>query len=157
MGNLLVAVLATVGVSLMPGLEMKGGIPVGMAMGLSAPVAAAAAVAGTLLQIPLAFWAVAAAYRRFARLPRVRQWLERTEDRAGRHAALIRRWGWLGLAAFVVTPLPASGVWGGVVLARLLGLAPGLVWLGLGVGIGLSGALYGLASHGAFTAARLFW
>lgn len=157
MGSALLAVLATFGLSLLPGLELRAGIPAGMAMGLSAGVATLVAVLGNLLQIPIALWAVSLGYQRFSRIPRVQHWLARTEGGVGRHAPLIRRWGWLGLAAFVLLPLPATGVWGGVVLARLLGLTAGPVWLGLAVGVAASGALFGMASHGALTAFQFFW
>jgi uncharacterized membrane protein len=157
MGSALLAVLATFGLSLIPGLELRAGIPTGMTMGLSAGIATGVAVLGNLLQIPIEIWAVSLAYQRFSRMPRVQRWLARTEGGAGRHAPLIRRWGWMGLAVFVLLPLPATGVWGGVVLARLLGLAGGPLWLGLSVGVAVSGALFGLVSHGAMTAVRFFW
>lgn len=157
MASDLLAVLATFGLSMIPGLELRAGIPAGLAMGLSPWAATFTAVVGDALQIPVAIWVVALAYRRFSRMPRVHRWLERTEVKAGRHAPLIRKWGWLGLALFVLLPLPATGVWGGVVLARLLGLASATLYGGLVIGVAASGIIVGLAAHGAFTAFRFFW
>lgn len=157
MVSYLIAVLATLGVSLVPGLELRAGIPLGMALGLPPGVATAVAIAGNVLQIPIATWTVAVAYQHLSRLPAVHRWLTRFEAQAGRHTPLVRRWGWLGLAAFVLIPLPATGVWGGVVVARLIRLQPWALWVGLSLGLAVSGTFFGLASHGAFAALRFFF
>lgn len=140
--------LATVAVSMIPMLELRAGIPLGVALGLPTHTATGLGILGNLLQIQIAVMAVAWAYRRCARLPRVRRWLERTEGQIERYRPLIRRWGWLGLTAFVLLPLPGTGVWGGVVLSRLLGLGAAPLWLGLSAGIAASGLLLGLGTHG---------
>jgi uncharacterized membrane protein len=142
------AILATLGVSFVPGLELRLGIPVGMALGLSTRWAVVTAILGNLLQIQLAVLVVAFGYRYCLRSPRVKVWLEKTEAQVGRHGGMIRRWGWLGLAAFVLLPLPGTGVWGGVVVARLLGLQPLALWSGLSLGVALSGLLIGAGAHG---------
>lgn len=56
--------------------------------------------------------------------------------------------------AFVLLPLPGTGVWGGAVLARLLSLHIATVWLGLSSGVALSGVLWALGATGVFTILR---
>lgn len=151
------ALLAAAGVAFVPVLELRAGIPIGMALGLSALPATAAAVVGNVLQIWVAMAAVTFAHRHCCRLPRVRLWLESTEARLQHHLPLIRRWGWLGLTIFVLLPLPGTGVWGGVVVARLLSLPAGGTWVGLTLGVVAAGAAWGLGAHGVFAAIRLLW
>ncbi|HYF91906.1 MAG TPA: small multi-drug export protein [Symbiobacteriaceae bacterium] len=146
--NPALSMLATLAVSMVPILELRAGIPLGVALGLPTGVATALGIIGNILQIQVAVIAVAWGYRQCARLPRVQRWLDKTEAQIIRHKGLIRRWGWLGLVAFVLLPLPGTGVWGGVVLSRLLGLAAAPIWLGLSVGIVISGLLFGLGTHG---------
>jgi uncharacterized membrane protein len=139
---------ATFAASLIPGLELRVGIPTGLAMGLPTLTAVAVAVIGNTLQVPIALHLVDWAYRNAGRFPRVQAWLQKTERQLARHQALIRRWGWIGLAAFVLLPLPATGVFGGVVLSRLLRIPALGIWSGIGLGIALSGAIFGLGAHG---------
>lgn len=145
------AMLATLAVSMVPLLELRAGIPLGVALGLPTHTATALGITGNILQIQIAVIAVAWGYRQCARLPRVARWLEKTEAQVTRHHSLIRNWGWLGLAAFVLLPLPGTGVWGGVLLSRLLGVGAASVWAGLSLGIAASGLLFGLGTHGAFS------
>ncbi|HEY8348094.1 MAG TPA: small multi-drug export protein [Symbiobacteriaceae bacterium] len=153
----LIAILATLGVSAVPGLEMRLGIPLGMVLGLPMAVATVAGVTGNLLQIPLALWTVAAAHRFVNRVPAVHRWLSRLEARVGRYEPLVRRWGWLGMALFVCLPLPATGVWGGVVVARLIRMQAWAMWVGLSLGLAITGVICGLTTYGAFAAWRYFF
>lgn len=148
MADSILAVLATVGVSMVPVLELRAGIPLGLLLGLPPAVATAAAIFGNILQIQAALAVVAAVRRYGGRFTGLARWLERVERRATHHASLLNRYGWIGLAAFVLLPLPGTGVWGGVVLARLLQLGAGVTWLGLGIGVALSGLFFGLGWGG---------
>jgi uncharacterized membrane protein len=149
--DVLIDLLSTFAVSMVPLLELRAAIPLGVALGLPTVTATVTAILGNLTQVPVARWVVDLAYRFAHRFAFADRWLKKTEVQTGRYTAMIRRWGWVGLAVFVVLPLPGTGVWGGIVLARLLGLATGPIWLGLGLGIALSGAIFGLGTHGAFS------
>jgi len=142
--------------SLVPGLELRAGIPTGVALGLPTPVAVIVSVFGNVLQILAALYLIERAYRYAERFPRVHAWLTKTENQVKRHRHLITRFGWIGIALFVLLPLPGTGVWGGAVLARLLRLSVTGIWLGLSTGIAVSGVLVGAAVHGAFTLIRLW-
>lgn len=62
------------------------------------------------------------------------QWLF---ARAERKAALINRWGVLGLTLFVAVPLPGTGAWTGSIIAVLLGMRrlPALACCYLGIAV----------------------
>lgn len=156
MTEMLGKVLLTFGASLVPGLELRAGIPTGVALGLPIPVAVAVSVIGNMLQIVMALYLIELTYRNASRFPRIQRWLKQTEEQVGRHRTLIRRYGWIGLAAFVLLPLPGTGAWGGAVLARLLQVSAVGVWLGLSLGIALSGVLVGAAVHGGLKVFSLF-
>lgn len=157
MANHLKAVLLTLGVSAVPGLEMRTGIPLGVVMGLPAGVAAAAGIVGNVLQIPVALWTVDAAHRLLDRAPAVHRWFARMEEQAQRYAALVRRWGWLGMSLFLLIPLPVTGVWSGVVMAKVVRLRGWALWVGLALGLIILGVVYGLLTTGALAAWRLLF
>lgn len=154
---MLVEVLLTVLVALVPMLELRAAIPLGIALGLPPTLATLLGILGNLLQIQVAIACIRWAYRYCSRHPRINRWLSGTEAKVNRYQSLIRKWGWAGLAAFVLLPLPGTGVWGGVVLARLIGLPAAGLWMGLTLGIAASGALFGLGTSGAFAMVRGLW
>lgn len=156
MRNPVAAVLLAAAASLIPGLELRVGIPTGIALGLSSGAAITAATIGNCLQIPIAYVVVNWLYRHAGRVPFLHRWLLKTEGQVQRHRPLINRWGWIGLAIFVILPLPATGVWGGMVLGRLLHMARTPVLAGLVLGMIASGLIWGLGFHGAFSLFDLF-
>lgn len=156
MDNALWAMLMTFATSLIPSLELRAGIPVGLALGLPVATATLVAVVGNLVHIPVALRMVDWAYRNAGRTPTLQRWLAKTEGRIDRYRPLIRKYGWLGLTAFVLLPLPATGVWGGVVLSRLLQVPAGGVLAGVGVGIAFSGVMVGAGLQGAFNLFKWF-
>lgn len=156
MTDLLGKVLLTFGTSLVPGLELRAGIPAGVALGLPIPVAVAVSVLGNVLQIFVALYLIEWAYRRAVRFPRIQRWLKHTEKQVARHKTLIQRYGWIGLAVFVLLPLPGTGAWGGAALSRLLQVSAVGVWLGLSLGIVLSGLLVGAAVYWGLKVWSLF-
>ena len=114
--------LMTFGVAMVPVLELRGAIPVGVAAGLSPAVACAAAIAGNLLPVPfvmLLFRRVADWLRGTAFFGPKIDWLERRAHLKGR---LVRRYRLIGLVVLVGVPLPGTGAWTGALVAALMGV-----------------------------------
>lgn len=151
--NELLAILAAFAVGFTPMLELRFGIIVGLGMDGPAWAVIPAAVIGNILQLffalPAIRWADEYGRRRWRRLA---EWLEKVEAGAIKHRHLITRFGVVGLILFVVLPLPGTGVWGGVLVGRLLRMTERMLWLGLASGVAVSGALFGLGSWGVFSA-----
>ena len=111
--------LATAIVGALPIAEVRGGIPVGMALGLGAGKAYLWACLGNLLPvIPLLLFLdpVSAWLRRF---PLWRGFFEWLFTRTAKKGGVIERYEALGLAIFVGIPLPLTGAWTGCVAASL--------------------------------------
>lgn len=155
MTNQVWALVGTFATSLIPGLELRAGIPTGVALGLPTAAAVVVAVIGNVLQIQLAILVMSGAQRHAGRFPGLQRRLQRIAEQAVRHQRLIQRYGWLGLTAFVLLPLPGTGVWGGVILARLFQVPLRGLWFGVSLGIALSGIVVGLATHGTVSLYRV--
>ncbi len=109
-------------VSMLPVVELRGGIPFGKAvLGLSYPVAFAAAVLGNLIPAPII---VVYVRRIFLWLRRNLPWLGGVVDRLEKKAHLkgrkVSRYKYLGLYLFVAIPLPGTGAWTGAMAAAFL-------------------------------------
>ena len=111
----------TILVSMIPIVELRGGIPFGVAAGLSVPAAYLAAVIGNLLPVPFIIVYIRRIFqwmrRHFSRLDRMVDALERKAHLKGR---IITRYKYLGLFLFVAIPLPGTGAWTGALAAAFL-------------------------------------
>lgn len=112
--------LMTFGVAMVPILELRGAIPMGVAAGLSPLTACAVAIAGNLLPVPL----IMLLTRRIFDFLRDTKfwgpkivWLERRAHLKGR---LVRKYRLPGLIILVGIPLPGTGAWTGALVACLL-------------------------------------
>ena len=113
-------ILLTFGTAMVPVLELRGAIPVGVAAGLPPWVACVVAIMGNLVPVP---FIMLLARRIFNWLRKNRffgpkiQWLERRAHLKGR---LVRKYRLLGLVVLVGIPLPGTGAWTGALVAALL-------------------------------------
>ena len=112
--------LLTFTTAMVPVIELRGAIPVGIAAGLPPAVACAAAILGNLLPVPFIMLLARRVFNwlRDTRLfgPKI-VWLERRAHLKGR---IVRKYRLLGLVVLVAIPLPGTGAWTGALVASLL-------------------------------------
>ena len=107
---------------MVPVVELRGAIPLGIAAGLPPALACAAAILGNLVPAPLIILLArrVADFLRGTRFfgPRI-DWLERRAHLKGR---LVRKYRLLGLVILVGIPLPGTGAWTGSLVAAALNI-----------------------------------
>ena len=143
-------IVATFFISMAPVVELRAGLPYGIALGLDYPVALAAAVLGNLLPVP---FIIVFIRRIFAWLRKISARLDRLvtklENKAHLKGHLVQNYGPLGLCLLVAIPLPGTGAWTGSLVAAFLDLRlkraiPSIV-LGVFIAAGIMTAVtYGL-------------
>ncbi|MFH1665652.1 MAG: small multi-drug export protein [Candidatus Omnitrophota bacterium] len=158
--NMLVAFNKEVGVVVLAALpvsELRGAIPLALAMGFSAQKAYLLSVAGNMLPVlPLLFFLqpISDKLRHFPAFERFFNWLfERTKKKA----ALIEKFEALGLILFVAVPLPVTGAWTGCVAATLFKIRFRYAFLSILAGVVIAGIIVltvSLAGRGVFSAAQ---
>ena len=108
-------------VSMIPVVELRGGIPFGTALGLPPWAALCAAVVGNLIPVPFIIVYIRRIFlwlrRRFPKLNRLVDQLERKAHMKGRK---VSKYKYLGLFVFVAIPLPGTGAWTGSLAAAFL-------------------------------------
>jgi len=139
-------------VSMIPVVELRGGIPFGVARGLPVWCAYLAAVCGNILPVPFILVYIRQIFRwlrkRLPKLNRFVDWLERKAHLKGRQ---VQKYQYLGLLLFVAVPLPGTGAWTGALAAAFLDMplrkALPSIFAGILIaGIAISILTFGVAS-----------
>ncbi|WP_234553314.1 COG2426 family protein [Thermus caliditerrae] len=137
-------------VAALPVVELRGAIPLGVAMGMPLAKAFWLSLLGNLLVAPLALallpWAVGV----LTRVPVLARAWEALEARVRlRGEEQVQRLGALGLFLFVAVPLPGTGAWSGAILAVILGLKRRYAFLAISLGVLAAGLIVLLLTGGA--------
>lgn len=115
--------LLTAFISMVPVVELRGGVPFGLAMGLSKEMALIAAVIGNLVIVPFAIlFARTLLHWVGSKNEKLRHLTEKVEQKAKLKAKKIKKYELLGLFLLVAIPLPGTGAWTGSVVAAILNL-----------------------------------
>ena len=110
-------------ISILPVVELRLGLPYGIAIGLDYPLALLSAVVGNLLPAPfiiLFIKNVLAFLRR--RVRSLDGFITKIEDRAHLKSEVVTKYGPIGLFLLVAIPLPGTGAWTGSLVAALMGM-----------------------------------
>ncbi|OLP83814.1 hypothetical protein AK812_SmicGene35375 [Symbiodinium microadriaticum] len=102
-------------ISALPLVELRGGVPVGLWMGLAVPQVMLLCILGNMIPIPLILAALRIEQMKQLLSPLLKRAAQKTEP-IGAHDR------WVGVAAFVGVPLPGTGAWTGAMVAYLLGM-----------------------------------
>ncbi len=113
--------LTTFFISMLPIVELRAGLPYGIALGLDYPLALTAALVGNMIPVPF----IVVYIRRVfvwlrAHFARMDSFITKLEKKAHLKGETVRKYGPLGLLIFVAIPLPGTGAWTGALIAALL-------------------------------------
>lgn len=142
----------TVLVSMVPVVELRGGIPFGVAAGLPVWAACVAAVIGNLIPVPFIIVYIRRIFQWMRqRLPKLNRVVDRLEEKAHLKGARVNKYKYLGLAVFVAIPLPGTGAWTGALAAAFLDMPlrkaiPSVVAGVVAAGLAISVLTFGVAS-----------
>lgn len=114
-------IIATFFISMAPVIELRGGLPYGITLGLDYPLALTAAVLGNMVPVPFII-----IYIRhiFSWLRKRSAWwdekITRLEKKAHLKGRVVRKYSTIGLCILVAIPLPGTGAWTGALVAAVL-------------------------------------
>lgn len=139
-------------VSMIPVVELRGGIPFGVAAGLPVWAAFLAAMIGNLIPVPFIIVYIRRIFQWMRRrLPRLDGLVDRLERKAHLKGKRVTKYKYLGLALFVAIPLPGTGAWTGSLAAAFLDMPlrkalPSVILGVLAAGLVISIVSYGIVS-----------
>lgn len=139
-------------VSMVPIVELRGGIPFGVAAGLPVWQAYLAAVIGNILPAPFIIVYIRRIFQWLRRkMPRLNRVVDKLEQKAHLKGQKVTKYKYLGLAIFVAVPLPGTGAWTGALAAAFLDMPlrkalPSIIAGVLVAGIAISILTFGVTS-----------
>ena len=139
--SLLIECAATMGVAMVPVLELRGAIPFGLTLGLSPGTAYVMAVIGNLIPVPFVILLIRTVFQWLRRWPWWEDKITRLETRAHLQGRLVRKYRLLGLTLLVAIPLPGTGAWTGALVASLLNIRMRVALPCILVGVLLAGGV----------------
>lgn len=108
-------------VSMVPIIELRGGIPFGVALGLPYYLAFPAAVIGNIIPAPFIIVYIRRIFEWMRRyMPRLNRLVDKMERKAHLKGQKVSKYKYIGLWLFVAIPLPGTGAWTGSLAAAFL-------------------------------------
>lgn len=144
--------ISTMCIAMLPIIELKGAIPIGMGMGLPLWGAFWIALLGSSIPVPFILIFIEKIIHmmtnsRIAFFNKFSNWLL---GKVEKHKHKIEKYGYLAIFIFVAVPLPGTGVWTGSLLSAMLDLKPKKAFPVIIAGNVIAGLIILAISYGAF-------
>ena len=147
--------LKTLVTAMMPILEIRGAIPVGVASGLDPWLAFAVGFVGNMLPIPilrLLTRKIIEWLKKHNMLVKLTAWLE---NKGSKGAQKVQKYSFWGLFILVAIPLPGTGAWTGALVASLLDMRLKRALPAIAMGVAVAGLIVLLVTYGVISAGSL--
>ena len=143
-------VLMTMLLSMVPVLELRGAIPIGVANGLNFWVAIGVSIIGNLLPVPFIILFIRKIFTWLRRLSRkLDGFVTRLEQRAKKKSDVVLRYAFWGLVVLVAIPLPGTGAWTGALVAAMLDMRLKRAFPAIALGVLIAGTIVAFVTYGA--------
>lgn len=138
----------TILVSMIPVVELRGGIPFGVTLGLPVWAAYLAAVIGNMVPVPFIIVFIRRIFKWLrVKLPSLGQLIEKLENKAHLKGQMVRKYKYLGLVILVAIPLPGTGAWTGALVAAFLDMRLRDAVPSIFLGVLIAGAVISALTH----------
>ena len=147
--------LKTLVTAMMPILEIRGAIPVGVASGLDPWLAFAVGFVGNMLPIPILILLtrkIIEWLKKHNMLVKLTAWLE---NKGSKGAQKVQKYSFWGLFILVAIPLPGTGAWTGALVASLLDMRLKRALPAIAMGVAVAGLIVFLLTYGVISAGSL--
>ncbi len=135
-------------ISMIPILELRGGLVVASLMGVDILTAVPICIIGNILPVPFILWFITPLFNAMKKTKLLRPLVEKLEAKAmGKKDSIEKGYFW-GLALFVGIPLPGTGAWTGSLIAAMLDIPKKKSIPAIILGIGIATVIMALVSYG---------
>ena len=137
-------------VSMVPVVELRGAIPMGVAMDVPFWLNYVVCVLGNIVLVPFLVMFSERILRLCVKIPKIGFIFEKIIERGNRKISKIGKYELLGVFLFVAIPLPGTGAWTGSLVAALLQMNVWKAFISIALGVMSAGIIMGILSFGLF-------
>ncbi len=137
-------------VSMVPVIELRGAIPIGVGYGLNFWVAIVVSLIGNLVPVPfiiIFIKKIFALLRRWS--PKLDRVVTALENRAEKKSDVVQRYAFWGLFILVAIPLPGTGAWTGALVAAMLDMKLSRAFPAIALGVVGAAVIVSFVTYGA--------
>lgn len=150
LGGILSKELIAFIVSMLPILELRGGLIAAKLMDIEFFKAFAICFVGNMLPIPFILLFIRKIFSLLKKIPSVEKVIDKLEARSIRKADKVKKYRLWGLFLFVAIPLPGTGAWTGALVADLLDIRIKHSLSVISLGVLVAGIIISVLSYGLF-------
>ena len=148
LGDVISPLLVIFIVSMIPILELRGGLIVASLLHVDMWQAIPICIIGNIIPVPFILFLIKKVFEVMKRSKHLGNLVEKLERRAYSKSDSIRRYEFWGLVAFVGIPLPGTGAWTGSLIAALLGIDRKKAICAVLIGILIATVIMTIVSYG---------
>ncbi|MBQ8304073.1 MAG: small multi-drug export protein [Clostridia bacterium] len=135
-------------ISLLPILELRGGLIAAAIVGIEWYVALPICIIGNMLPIPFVLLFIRKIFEWLKKIKFMKKIVEKLDERAKKKSESINKFILWGLFTFVAIPLPGTGAWTGALVADILDVRFKKAFPIIFVGVVTAGLIVSLVSYG---------
>lgn len=137
-------------VSMMPILELRGGLIAAKLMDIEFFRAFAICFIGNIVPIPFILLFIRKIFKVLKKNEKIKRLIDKLEVRSLRKADKVQKYRLFGLFLFVAIPLPGTGAWTGALIADLLDMRIKHSFPVIALGVFVAGLIISALSYGLF-------
>ncbi|GAA0749372.1 MULTISPECIES: small multi-drug export protein [Clostridium] len=135
-------------ISMVPILELRGGLVASSLLGIGVFKAIFLCVLGNIVPIPFILFFITPIFNWMKKTKLFKATVEKLEEKSMAKSEQIQKYEFWGLALFVGVPLPGTGAWTGALIASLLGIKTKKASLAIFVGLIIATVIMTIISYG---------
>lgn len=139
-------------ISMMPILEIRGGLIAASLLGLDIVPAFIICIIGNLIPIPFILWLITPIFNLLKKTKHLKKVVDKIESKAMKKKDKIEKAEFWGLLFFVGIPVPGTGGWMGSLIAALINMDKKKALIATTLGILMAGFIVGTLSFGLLKA-----
>lgn len=129
-------------VAMVPVIELRGAIPIGVGLGLEHWYSMLISVVGNMVPVPFIILFIRRIFKWIReKIPRLGSFVDRMEKRVEDKREFMYKWQIIGLTIFVAIPLPGTGAWTGALIAALMDIRLRAALPAIALGVVIAGLL----------------
>lgn len=135
-------------ISLLPILELRGGLLAAGALNLSPFIAYPIAIVANLLPIPFILMFLTPIFNWMKKTKLFKGLVEKLEKKADKHKEKFEKGEFVALILFVGIPIPGTGAWTGALIASVIGMNKKKAMLAIVIGVFMASVIMMILSYG---------